>query len=88
MKRLWPLLLIPTIAHAAPLDEAREALDNGFPQVALVKIEQQIPSIGTPTADAQANLLYARALFEAGQSEAAVALITSSGIPSGPARDF
>jgi len=88
MKRLWPLLLTPILACASPLDEAREALENGFPQVALVKIEQQIPSIGTPTADAQANLLYARALIEAGQSEAAVALITSSGIPSGPARDF
>lgn len=88
MKRLWPLLLIPTIAHAAPLDEAQEALDNGFPQVALVKIEQQIPSIGFPGADAEASLLYARALIEAGQSEAAADLITSSGIPSGPARDF
>lgn len=88
MKRLWLLLLTPALAHAAPLDDAREALDNGFPQVALVKIEQQIPSIGSPGTDAEANLLYARALIEAGQSEAAVGLITSSGIPSGPARDF
>lgn len=88
MKCLWPLLLIPTLAQAAPLDEARVALENGFPQVALVKIEQQIPSIGSPRADAEANLLYARALIEAGQSEAASDLITSSGIPSGPARDF
>ena len=60
MKRLWPLLLSPFLAHAAPLDEARAALDNGFPQVALVKIEQQIPSIGSPGADSEANLLYAR----------------------------
>lgn len=88
MKRLWPLLLTPILALAAPLDEAREALDNGFPQVALVKMEQQIPSIGSPGADAEANLLYARALIDAGQSEAAATLITSSGIPSGPARDF
>jgi len=88
MKRLWPLLFTPILAHTAPLDEAREALDNGFPQVALIKIEQQIPSIGSPGTDAKANLLYARALIEAGQSEAAAALITSSGIPSGPARDF
>ena len=88
MKCIWPLLLIHTLVHAAPLDEARVALDNGFPQVALVKIEQQIPFIGSPRADAEANLLYARALIEAGQSEAASDLITSSGIPSGPARDF
>ena len=88
MKRLWLLLLIPTLACATPLDEAREALDNGFPQVALVKIEQQIPSIGSPGAGAEANLLYARALIEAGQSEAAAAMITSSDMPSGPARDF
>lgn len=88
MKRLWLLLLIPPLACATPLDEAREVLDNGFPQVALVKIEQQIPSIGSPGAGAEANLLYARALIEAGQSEAAAAMITSSGMPSGPARDF
>jgi TolA-binding protein len=88
MKCLWPLLLTPIITHASPLDEARVALDNGFPQVALVKIEQQIPSIGSNGTDAEANLLYARALIEAGQSEAASAIITSSGIPSGPARDF
>ena len=88
MKRLWLLLLIPALAYATPLDEARTALDNGFPQVALVKIEQQIPSIGSPGAGAEANLLYARALIEAGQSGAAAAMITSSAIPSGPARDF
>ena len=57
MKRLWPLLLTPILACASHLDEAREALENGFPQVALVKIEQQLPSIGSPGADAEANLL-------------------------------
>lgn len=88
MKRLWPLLLIPAISHAAPLDEAREALDNGFPQIALVKIEQQFPSIGSQQAGAEVNLLYARALIEAGQSEAAATLIETAAIPTGPARDF
>ena len=88
MKRLWPLLLISAISHAAPLDEAREALDNGFPQIAMVKIEQQFPSIGSQQAGAEANLLYARALIEAGQSEAAATLIETAAIPTGPARDF
>ena len=88
MKRLWPLLLIPAISHAAPLDEAREALDNGFPQIAMVKIEQQFPSIGSQQAGAEANLLYARALIEAGQSEAAATLIETAAIPTGPAQDF
>ena len=88
MKRLWPLLLISAISHAAPLDEAREALDNGFPQIAMVKIEQQFPSIGSQQAGAEANLLYARALIEASQSEAAATLIETAAIPTGPARDF
>ena len=88
MKRLWPLLLIPALSHAATLDEAREALDNGFPQIALIKIEQQFPSIGSQQAGADANLLYARALIEAGQTEAAANLIETSNIPTGPARDF
>jgi TolA-binding protein len=88
MKCLWPLLLIPALSHAAPLDEAREALDNGFPQIALIKIEQQFPSIGSQQAGADANLLYARALIEAGQTEAAAKLIETAVIPTGPARDF
>ena len=88
MKRLWPLLLTPILACASPLDEAREALENGFPQIALIKIEQQFPSIGSQQAGADANLLYARALIEAGQTDAAATLIETAAIPSGPARDF
>jgi TolA-binding protein len=88
MNRFWPLLLIPTLAHAAQLKEAREALENGFPQIALVIIEQHFPFIGSQPVGAEATLLYARALIEAGQTEAASTLITSSNIPSSPARDF
>jgi hypothetical protein len=74
MKRLWPLLLIASYAHAAPLDEARSALDNGFPQVALAGIEQQFPVIGSQQSDPEANLLDARALIASGQTEAAANL--------------
>ena len=57
MKLLWLIPLITPLAHAATLDEARTALDDGFPLVALVKIEESVPNIGTPGSDADANLL-------------------------------
>ncbi|MEI8293944.1 MAG: tetratricopeptide repeat protein [bacterium] len=87
MKRIWPLFLIAFRLHAAPLDEARTALDNGFPQVALVKIEQQFPAIGSKPSDSEANLLYARALIASGQTMAAAALLEKVCPPSS-ARDF
>jgi TolA-binding protein len=67
------LLLSPL--HATPLDEARAALDNGFPQVALVKLESHFPNIATPRADPAANLLYAEALIAANQLDAAISLL-------------
>lgn len=88
MKCLRLLFLIPAIIHAAPMDEAREALENGFPQVALVKLEEQIPAIGSRQADPDANLLYIRALIEAGQTQAAAKVIDTSRLPEGAAREF
>jgi TolA-binding protein len=88
MNRLWPLVFLGSLAQAAPLDEARIALENGFPQVALVKIEEQFPIIGSRNSDANANLLYARALIESGQASSAVAIFETSKMPSGASRDF
>ena len=73
---------------AAPLDEAREALENGFPQVALVKIEERqehLGKAGSPPAD---SLLYARALFESHQPGAAIDFIQNCEIDLGPEGRF
>ena len=88
MKRIWPILLIASLSHAAPLDEARTALDDGFPLVALVKIEERFPKIGSPGTDESATLLYARALIESGQSASAITLLETADIPRSPACHF
>ena len=88
MKLLWLIPFITPLAQAATLDEARTALDDGFPLVALVKIEASVPNIGAPGSDADANLLYARALIDSGQSGAAISLLETSKFPQSPAGDF
>ena len=88
MKRIWPILLIASLSHAAPLDEARTALDDGFPLVALVKIEERFPNIGSPESDETANLLYARALIESGQSASAINLMETADLSPSPAAEF
>ena len=77
-----------SISLAGPLEDAREALDNGFPQVALVKLEQSQPDLGKISSSASACLLYAQALFESNQPEAAIQFLESSEIPLGPAGLF
>lgn len=64
---------------AAPLDEAREALDNGFPQVALVKLEEGLPDLAAPGLHPQEKILYGRALLESGQAQAAVDFFQDAG---------
>ena len=71
----------------APIAQAA-TLDDGFPLVALVKIEAVAPYIGTPGSDADANLLYARALIDSAQSGAAISLLENLKFPQTPARDF
>ena len=74
-------VLLILLCCAAPLladdllSSAREALDDGFPQIAVLKIEQAFPDIGKPKAGAEANLLYARALIGAGKPEVADELL-------------
>lgn len=88
MKRVWPILLLASLSHAAPLDEAGAALDEGFPLVALVKIEECYPDIGSPGSDEAANFLYARALIESGQSESAINLMEKAGLTQRAGADF
>ena len=68
---------------AGPLEDAREALDNGFAQVALVKLEENQPNLGKAGSSAAEGLLYARALFEASQPGAAIEFIKTSEVDLG-----
>jgi outer membrane protein assembly factor BamD (BamD/ComL family) len=72
-----------SISLAGPLEDAREALDNGFPQVALVKLEEHQPNLGRPGSSQDESLLYARALFESNQPGAAIQFIQTSNIDLG-----
>jgi tetratricopeptide (TPR) repeat protein len=69
---------------AGPLEEAREALENGFPQAALVKLEQSQPNLGKISSSASECLLYAQALYESNQPGAAIQFLESSEVPLGP----
>lgn len=91
MKRLSAAAaLLGTISAllAAPLDEAREALENGFPQVALVKIEERQEHLGKAGGSQADSLLYARALFESHQPRAAIDFIQNCEIDLGPEGRF
>lgn len=91
MKRLVAsAALLATISAlpATPLDEASEALENGFPQVALVKIEEHNPGLGKSGGSRAEALLYARALFESGQPRAAIDFIEKCEIALGPEGRF
>ena len=77
-----------SICAASPLDEAREALENGFPQVALVKLEEANPDIGATGTTPAERLLYGRALIESGQAQAAVSFLENAPQESGAEGDF
>ena len=77
-----------SLALAAQLDDAREALDNGFAQVALVKIEEHQPNLGKAGSSATECLLYARALFEANQHGAAIEFLKTSEVDLGAEGSF
>ena len=79
---------IASFALAGTLEDAREALDNGFAQVALVKLEEHQPNLGKSGSSVDECLLYARALFEANQPEAAIAFLESAEIDLGPEGRF
>ena len=91
MKCVWisaALLSAATTLPATSLDEAREALENGFPQVALVKIEERQPNPGKSGGSPAEALLYARALFESNQPEAAIDFLEKCEVDLGPEGRF
>ena len=77
--------VIGTASHspAGTLEDAREALDNGFAQVALLKLEEHQPFLGKTGSSPDECLLYARALFESNQPRAAIVFIQNSSIDLG-----
>lgn len=82
MRKPVALALLTMAVHgldATPLDEAREALENGFPQVALVKLEEGIPDLAAPRQHPDEKLLYGRALLESGQPQAAADFFQAAG---------
>jgi len=77
MKGILPLFAaaLPWTVAAGDLTTAKDALNLGFPSVAVQKIKQLEPKVGTPAASAEANLLYARALIEEGRAQEALAIL-------------
>lgn len=77
MKALIPLLIcaLPGALASADLSPAKEALDRGFPSVAVQKIKDLVPKVGTATASTASNLLFARALIEDGRAREALAIL-------------
>lgn len=82
------VVLFPAPLAADALDDAREALENGFPRVALVTLEEANPDIGAPGTTPAERLLYGRALIESGEAQAAVSFLGNAPAESGPAGDF
>lgn len=82
------LLLPAGWSVADPLASGREALENGFPLVAAMKIEDEVDGLGTADAGVEANLLYARALHAAGQPGAARRILEGGVAGEGAPRDF
>lgn len=78
------LLLTASSLSANPVREAREALEHGFPQVALVKIEAAVPDLGKSGSPAADCLLYARALLESNQPQAALEFLSRCEVDLGP----
>ena len=68
------------------IDEARQALEDGLPQVAIYKLSQPPPKAFTRADRAAAELLLARALFAAGRFEESVSLLKKSGVAGPEAR--
>jgi tetratricopeptide (TPR) repeat protein len=73
---LASLALVPAIALADPLDEARQALGESIPLVAAMKAERVLSAPDLPPGQKDdATFLLARALFEMGQAEEALARV-------------
>jgi TolA-binding protein len=68
------------------LDEARQALEDGLPQVAIYKLRQARQKAFARADQAAADLLLARALFAAGRFEESASLLKKSGAATAEVR--
>lgn len=83
------LLLVSAVAVLgvdSRLEEAREALEDGLPQVAIYKLRQRPEKTIDRNDRAAADLLLARALFAAGRFDESVSLLKKSGAASAEVR--
>jgi len=78
------LLAVPALGRDSRIDEARQALEDGLPQVAIYNLSQapKFAREDQPTAE----LLLARALFAAGRFQESASLLKKSGAASAEAR--
>ena len=89
MKVTIPFLLLAgasAFGVDARIDEARRALEDGLPQVAIYNLSQTAGKAFARGEQATAELLLARALFAAGRFEESAALLKKSGKADSDAR--
>jgi tetratricopeptide (TPR) repeat protein len=83
---LCVVLVVSALGDDSRLDEARQALADGLPQVAIYKL-RQVPGRKFAKEDqAAAELLLARALFAAGRFEESASLLEKSGASGGESK--
>jgi tetratricopeptide (TPR) repeat protein len=80
------LFSVPALGTDSRIDEARQALEDGLPQVAIYKLSKASGREFARRDQATADLLLARALFAAGRFEESAALLKKSGAAGTEAR--
>ncbi len=79
-------LAVSALGADSRLDDARQALDDGLPQVAIYKLRQAPGRKFAKEDQAAAELLLARALFAAGRFDESASLLENSGAPVGESK--
>ena len=80
------VLAISALGADSRLDDARQALDDGLPQVAIYKLRQAPGRKFAKEDQAAAELLLAQALFAAGRFDESVSLLENSGASIGESK--
>ncbi len=85
MRALWLgiALAVPAVAADSRLEDGRQALNDGLPQVAIYKLRQAIGRKLPKEGQNAAELLLARALFAAGRFEESAALLEKQSAAGG-----
>ncbi|MFZ0711248.1 MAG: tetratricopeptide repeat protein, partial [Terrimicrobiaceae bacterium] len=85
MRALWLgiALAVPAVAADSRLEDGRQALNDGLPQVAIYKLRQAIGRKLPKEGQNAAELLLARALFAAGRFEESATLLEKQSAAGG-----